>query len=188
MNNVLTGNSAANLLDGGAGADTMAGGLGNDTYVVDNAADVVTEAASAGTDLVQASVSHSLSANVENLILTGTAAINAIGNTEANQLTGNSAANVLDGGAGNDALTGGGGADVFTGGAGRDVIVLNASNLASITGVRIDGGSERDTVKLDSTLSNQTLNLSTLDNALIKGIEVIDITGGGNKHAACEHP
>src|SRR6185436_11602513 len=48
-----------------AGADTMIGGLGNDTYVVDDVGDVVTEAASAGTDLVQSSVTHTLAANVE---------------------------------------------------------------------------------------------------------------------------
>ena len=40
------------MLDGGAGNDTMTGGAGNDTYVVDSAGDVVTEAASAGTDTV----------------------------------------------------------------------------------------------------------------------------------------
>ena len=43
--NILTGNAGANILDGGAGADTMSGGLGNDTYVVDNAGDIVIEAA-----------------------------------------------------------------------------------------------------------------------------------------------
>ena len=45
LNNVITGNGGSNILNGGAGADTMAGGAGNDTYVVDNAGDVVTEAA-----------------------------------------------------------------------------------------------------------------------------------------------
>ena len=76
-------------LDGGLGADLMAGGLGNDIYVVDNAGDVVSEAAGAGTDTVRSSVSHTLGANVENLVLTGVAAINGTGNALNNSLTGN---------------------------------------------------------------------------------------------------
>ena len=79
--NTLTGNAGNNMLDGGAGADTLSGGAGNDTYVVDNAGDVVTENASEGTDLVQSAVTYTLGANVENLTLTGTAAINGTGNT-----------------------------------------------------------------------------------------------------------
>ena len=43
--NVLTGFDGNDTLNGGAGADTLIGGAGNDTYVVDNAGDVVTEAA-----------------------------------------------------------------------------------------------------------------------------------------------
>ena len=70
--NTLTGNSGDNSIDGAAGGnDTMSGGAGDDTYVVDSTSDVVTEGASAGTDLIQASVSYTAAANVENLTLTG---------------------------------------------------------------------------------------------------------------------
>ena len=63
----------------------MTGGAGNDTYVVDNAGDVVTEAAGGGTDTVQSLGQPTRSAaNVENLTLTGTAAINGTGNALAN--------------------------------------------------------------------------------------------------------
>lgn len=110
--NVITGNAAANTLDGGTGADRLIGGAGNDTYVTDGG-DTIVEAANQGTDTVRSSATHTLSANVENLVLTGTAAINGTGNTLANALTGNSGANVLAGGLGNDRLTGGGGHDSF---------------------------------------------------------------------------
>jgi Ca2+-binding RTX toxin-like protein len=113
LDNVLTGNAGANLLDGKAGADTLVGGAGNDTYVVDSAGDVVIEGPGAGTDLVQSAVSFTTPANIENLTLTGTAAIDATGNAQANTLTGNAAANRLDGGEGVDTLVGGAGDDTY---------------------------------------------------------------------------
>ena len=113
LTNTLAGNSGANVLDGGAGADTLLGGLGNDTYLVDTAGDVVTENVNEGTDTVQSAVTYTLSANVENLTLTGTGAINATGNSANNLLTGNSGANLLDGGGGTDTLRGGVGDDTY---------------------------------------------------------------------------
>ncbi len=113
LNNALTGNGSANVLDGKTGADTMAGAGGNDVYIVDNAGDVVTEASNAGIDGVQSSVSFTLGANVENLTLTGSAAVNGTGNTLGNVLFGNTAANVLNGAAGADTLNGGGGNNTF---------------------------------------------------------------------------
>jgi len=50
---------------------------------------------------------------VENLTLTGAAAINGTGNAGNNVITGNSGNNILNGGAGLDTLTGGAGNDVF---------------------------------------------------------------------------
>jgi Ca2+-binding RTX toxin-like protein len=103
LRNRLTGNSGNNVLDGGAGADTLEGGTGNDTYYVGDG-DTVIEAADAGKDTIISGIRWSLGANVENLTLTGTAAINGYGNDLANTLRGdaNSAANVLTGGLGDD--------------------------------------------------------------------------------------
>jgi Ca2+-binding RTX toxin-like protein len=89
LNNVLTGNAAASVL---------AGGAGNDTYVIDYAGVSVLENGGEGTDLVKSSVSYALADNVENLTLTGTAAIDGTGNALDNVLTGNDAVNVLSGG------------------------------------------------------------------------------------------
>ena len=121
-NNVITGNGANNILDGGTGIDTLIGGLGNDTYVVDSATDTIAELTNGGTDTIQSSVTYTIAAlvNVENLTLTGAAAINGTGNAGNNVITGNGANNILNGGAGNDILTGGLGKDTLTGGLGVD--------------------------------------------------------------------
>src|SRR3569623_1612877 len=96
-----TGNSLNNILTGNSLTNTLTGGLGDDTYVT-STGDVVVEAANAGTETVLSNVTYTLGANVENLTLTGTAAINGTGNSLDNILVGNSVANVLMGGDGND--------------------------------------------------------------------------------------
>jgi Ca2+-binding RTX toxin-like protein len=117
-----TGNTGNNTLNGGTGADTMIGAAGNDTYVVDNAGDIVSEAASAGFDTVQSGVTHTLGSNIEYLTLTGAAATNGTGNTLNNWLQGNGAVNTLDGGAGNDTLWGADGNDTLFGNTGNDLL------------------------------------------------------------------
>lgn len=113
--NSLSGNDADNVLDGKAGADTLIGGLGNDTYLIDNTRDRIVESStiSSEIDTVQSSISWKLGVNLEQLVLTGTRAINGTGNDLGNTLTGNAAANILNGQAGNDILSGGGGTDRF---------------------------------------------------------------------------
>jgi Ca2+-binding RTX toxin-like protein len=123
-NDTLNGGDGNDSLNGGLGNDSLIGGLGNDTYVVDSTADIVTELGSQGTDLVQSSVTHTLTAEVENLTLTGSAAINGTGNTLNNNITGNTANNTLNGGANNDTLNGGAGQDTLTGSTGADTFIF----------------------------------------------------------------
>jgi Ca2+-binding RTX toxin-like protein len=128
LSNILTGSAGNDTLNGGVGADTMVGGIGNDTYIVDNQADAITENLGEGTDSVQSSVSYILSDHIENLTLTGKAAINGTGNNQANTITGNAAANTLSGGQGTDTLNGGAGNDTLFGGAGADTLYGGAGD------------------------------------------------------------
>ena len=70
--------------------------LGDDTYYVDNSADTIDEQPNGGTDTVIASVSYTLPANVENMILTGTTALTGTGNELNNVITANSGNDVLN--------------------------------------------------------------------------------------------
>ncbi|MFM6245435.1 MAG: Calx-beta domain-containing protein, partial [Dolichospermum sp.] len=80
------------------------------------------------TDTLTASVTTTLPANVENLTLTGTAAINGTGNVGNNIITGNGANNILNGGAGTDTLIGGLGNDTLNGGDGIDTLIGGLGN------------------------------------------------------------
>jgi Ca2+-binding RTX toxin-like protein len=113
LNNAIYGNAGNNILDGGAGADGMIGGAGNDVYYVDNAADGVVENVGEGNDAVFATAHFALSANVETLVLQGSANLQGYGNDLANTLYGNSGNNILNGGTGADIMFGGLGDDAY---------------------------------------------------------------------------
>ncbi|MDP2144300.1 MAG: VCBS domain-containing protein, partial [Gallionella sp.] len=158
LNNAITGNAAANVLDGGAGADSMAGGAGDDTYVVDNSGDVVTEALNAGIDTVRSSITYTLTANVENLTLTGAAAINGTGNALDNMIVGNAAANVLNGGAG---------ADTMQGGAGNDTYIVD--NIGDVVAESVSEGTDSVQSSVTYTLSDNVENLTLTGTAAVNG-------------------
>ena len=91
---------------------------------MDNAGDVVVENPDQGRDTVRSSVDWTLGANLEDLVLLGSALAGS-GNALDNRITGNKDNNDLYGGEGNDTLNGGLGADVLAGGAGNDVYVVD---------------------------------------------------------------
>jgi Ca2+-binding RTX toxin-like protein len=160
-NDEINGLGGADTLNGLGGTDNLYGGEGGDTYVIDDAGDKAIELTHVGVDLVRASVSFALGANVENLTLTGAAAINATGNALANALTGNDAANVLTGGLGTDNLIGGLGNDTY--------VLENGSDLVN------DSGGSADTIA--STITRSLASFAAIENLTLAGSAATNATG-----------
>lgn len=166
IGNSITGNTGNNrlfaehgndVLNGGIGADFMAGGTGNDTYFVDNINDRVFEIFGAGIDTIRSTVTHFAVANVEHLILLGSANINGsiisrAGET-GNSITGNSGNNILSGALGNDVLIGGAGNDILYGGEGNDWLRPGAGSDA------VRGVEGHDTVDYSDATSGVEVRL-----------------------------
>jgi Ca2+-binding RTX toxin-like protein len=176
----LDGRGGADTLDGGAGADTMMGGTGDDTYTVDNTGDVIIESASEGTDTVYSSVTYTLSAHVENLILTGSSNINGTGNSLAgNVITGNIGNNTLDGGTGADTMSGGNGNDTYVVDDASDVVTENAGEGtdAVLSSVSYALGADLENLTLTGG-SNINGTGNSLDNVLTGNSGTNTLTGG----------
>ena len=112
-NNSLFGDAGNDSLSASGGPNQLFGGAGNDAYFVDNAGDTVTENGGEGSDTVYATAHLRLSANVENLVLQGSADLQAYGNSLSNAIYGNTGSNILNGDAGIDGMFGGAGNDVY---------------------------------------------------------------------------
>lgn len=174
---VLTGGAFDDVIDGAGDADIMSGGLGNDTYYLDNASDVVIETADGGIDLVYSSASTSLMGQfVEQVTLTGSANVDAVGNELNNLLTGNDGINQLSGLAGDDTLRGGAGADVLDGGAGVDSAEGGAGDDTYFVDDPLDRIIEGDTGGLDRVFSTVSYTLS-------RYVENLTLTGPANTRA-----
>ncbi|MFM6089603.1 MAG: pre-peptidase C-terminal domain-containing protein, partial [Dolichospermum sp.] len=163
-NDTLDGGEGNDTLDGGAGTDTLIGGLGNDIYIVDSTTDTITELTSGGTDTIQSSVTYTIATltNVENLTLTGTAAVNGTGNAGNNVITGNAGNNTLTGGVGKDTLIGGLGVDRFDY---RTLADSVFSNFDVITGFNATTGNDLFLVSTARSGFSNAGSVATLDTA-----------------------
>ncbi|WP_051960051.1 peroxidase family protein [Devosia riboflavina] len=181
-NDILLGGAGNDIHNGGTGNDVMGGGGGNDTYIVDSAGDIVDEAANAGIDQVNSSMSFTLGANVENLTLTGTNnGVNGTGNALDNTINGSDGENQLFGGGGNDVINGGAGNDLLDGGTGNDTLNGGTGNDSII------GGEGNDTITVSD--GNDTLRYTAngfgadivngFDADAAGGQDLIDLTGMG---------
>ena len=161
------------------GTDTLSGGDGNDVYILSGANFTILQP-DAGLDRLEISVTMSIAGfgDLEDLTLTGTAAINGTGNGLANTINGNNAANVLDGGGGNDLIRGYGGNDALIGGLGGGVEYLYGGT-GDDTYVVMDlddapvefGGEGADTVQssIRWVLGNNLENLVLTGTASVNG-------------------
>ena len=102
-----------------------------------------------------------------------TNAVTHAGTSAGETLTGDGTANVMVAGEGDDTLQSKGGADVLYAAEGDDVLQISDTAFA-----RVDGGSGDDTLEIDG--SGITLDLTTIADNRVRGIESIDITGSGD--------
>lgn len=178
----LLGGLGNDFLDGGAGVDTMVGGMGDDIYVVDTAADIVTESAGEGRDQIQTALaSYSLAglANVENLTGTGNFDQTLTGNALNNLINGGLGADVMAGGLGDDSYLVDNAGDVVTEQAGEGAIDTVLTTLSSYT----LGANLETLVGLLNT--GQTLRGNGVNNSLNGGAgnDYIDASDGGTDGA-----
>ena len=179
--NVLFGNTGSNLLNGGGGIDLMIGGLGDDTYFTDDPSDSAFEVAGEGNDAVFATSNYGLAADVETLVMQGSANLQGYGNNQVNTIFGNTGNNLINGAGGADTMIGGMGDDTYfidnvgdgvveAAGQGTDVVLAGVSYAltANVEALVLQGGGSIDGI-------GNALNNSLFGNG---GANVLDGGGG----------
>ena len=130
---VIFGNSHANVLSGGNGEDELYGGGGNDFLVGGNAVDSFDGGSGSDTVRFDGNVGWRVdlaagTAKVGSQTETLVSIENVVGSNGNDTITGTAYANDLDGGGGDDMLISGGGVDDFYGGSGFDTVDLSGGN------------------------------------------------------------
>lgn len=168
-NNVMQGGEGDDMLDGAGGTDILIGGLGDDIYRTDGG-DKIIETAGGGHDTVISTVSTTLGAHLEDLVLEGAAA-KGVGNNLDNVIAGNAAANNLNGAGGDDILRGYNGNDILMGGTGADTLVGGAGRD------QLYGGSDvaADYFVFQSAAESQAGAKRDLVHDFVSGIDKIDL-------------
>src|SRR5262249_15632928 len=106
-------------------------GIGNDIYFVDDTGDAAFDSPGEGNDAVFASTHYGLAADVETLVLQGSADLQGYGNNQVNTLYGNTGNNLLNGAGGADTMYGGIGNDTYFVDNGLDQVVENPGEGAA---------------------------------------------------------
>ncbi len=164
FHDVLGGGTGNDTIDGLGGSDDMFGGKGNDTYIVESKGDIIIENVNEGIDSVITSSDYVLSANIENITISGTGNRAITGNDSDNIMLGNLGNNIIIGGGGNDVITGGAGVDALTGGTGNDTFIFTALNDSQIGASKHDiitdfaTGDKIDLSKIDAISSTNAVN------------------------------
>ena len=207
-NDTLYGGAGADTIYGGIGLDHMIGGDGNDVYVIDNAGDTITEAATGGLDFVESStisIDLRVFANTENAVLFGAAANLSITGTDGNNTiyadqanATNTSANVLTGLGGNDTYYVGNGdtvVEALNGGFDKVItaeISIDASTAAfanveeiDLTGalvIHATGNADNNVLRGDGNTAANTLTGGAGDDFyyLGAGDKIVENATGGN--------
>ncbi|RDJ22282.1 hypothetical protein DWF00_24015 [Bosea caraganae] len=170
-NDRLVGGLGDDILIGGAGNDSLVGGEGNDTLVGGDGIDTADYSSETSGVVINLLTGKATGDDAGNDTLSGIE--NATGGSGDDELRGNALTNVLSGGAGKDLIVIGSG-DTALGGAGDDTIEVTTGT----SGVTVDGGADRDTVKLIGT------GTGTL--AAVAGVEKLVVESGSWAVAASE--
>jgi Ca2+-binding RTX toxin-like protein len=184
-NDKLYGRSGSDTLDGRPGDDSLFGGGGNDTLAAGPNSELH---GGAGADSLVGAVGHDTlfgDSGNDTLVggggpLIGTPGSHVIhGGAGSDELFGSLGDDTIFGDAGNDTIIAGGGqlvgsagVDIFHAGAGNDMIVISTVEFSLL-----DGGPGQDTIQVYT--AGLHLDLTTLANDRIQGIEEIDLTGPG---------